>query len=209
MKKIAILLSALLLISCNEEKEQKNSQNDQNLETKQVQEASTKSGEITPDPEYKTKSLVTIKTNLGVMKVKLYPEKAPVTVESFNKLIDKKYYDGIIFHRVIENFMIQGGDPTGTGTAGESAFGRDFQDEFDPSLKFDRKGLLAMANAGPGTNGSQFFITLVETPWLNNRHTIFGEVVEGMDVLEKIGKVKTNDRDRPLKDVVMESVTAE
>jgi cyclophilin family peptidyl-prolyl cis-trans isomerase len=137
----------------------------------------------------------------------LYRSDAPRTVENFEGLANKKYYDGIIFHRVIDGFMLQGGDPTGTGTAGESIFGKKFDDEISPRLKFDRQGLLAMANAGPNTNGSQFFITLAPTPWLSGHHTIFGEVVSGMEVVKAIGKVATSKpRDKPLKDVVMQKV---
>jgi peptidylprolyl isomerase len=113
------------------------------------------------------------------------------------KLAEKKYYDGIIFHRIIKDFMIQGGDPQGNGTGGASIWGKPFEDEFSSSIKFDRPGLLAMANSGPHTNGSQFFITTVETPWLNNRHTIFGEVTKGYDVVEKLEKTPTDRMDRP------------
>ena len=116
----------------------------------------------------------------GDIKVKLFADKAPITVNNFVFLAQDGFYDGTIFHRVIKDFMAQGGDPTGTGMGGP---GYQFKDEFDPSLKFDKPGLLAMANAGPNTNGSQFFLTHVPTPWLDNRHTIFGEIVEGMDVL--------------------------
>lgn len=148
-----------------------------------------------------------IKTNMGTITCRLFPEKTPKTCENFVTLAQRGYYDGTIFHRVIDNFMIQGGDPTGTGRGGESAWGGKFEDEFHPSLKHDKPGILSMANAGPNTNGSQFFITLVPTPWLDNRHSIFGEVIEGMDVVRKIGKVKTGPRDKPAEDVVIEKVT--
>ena len=125
-------------------------------------------------------------------------------------LAKKGYYNGLIFHRVIDNFMIQGGDPTGTGRGGESLWGGEFKDEIVSSLKFDKPGYLAMANAGPNTNGSQFFITTVATSWLNGKHTIFGKVIKGMDVVNTIGKVKTTKPgDKPVKDVIMEKVTIE
>lgn len=143
---------------------------------------------------------VILETTQGKIELKLYPELAPKTCENFVGLVKKGYYDGIIFHRVIKNFMIQGGDPTGTGRGGESLWGGPFEDECRPDLTFDKKGLLAMANAGPNTNGSQFFITTVPTPWLNMHHTIFGEVVDGYDVVEKIENVSKDNRDRPLKD---------
>ena len=112
--------------------------------------------------------------------------------------MEKGYYDGIIFHRVIKNFMIQGGDPTGTGMGGESIWGKPFEDEFSPKLLFSRGGLLAMANRGRNTNGSQFFITTKATPWLNGYHTIFGEVVKGYDVVKKIENTKTDKKDKPM-----------
>ena len=155
-----------------------------------------------------TKEVAVIKTNMGTIELELFPKEAPKAVENFTKLANEGYYDGVIFHRVIDNFMIQGGDPTGTGRGGESIWGKPFGDEFSPDLKFDKPGLLAMANAGPNTNGSQFFITLVPTPWLNNHHTIFGKVIKGMGVVEKIGKVQTTKPfDKPVKDVVMEKVS--
>ncbi len=134
----------------------------------------------------KTASTVFLLTNEGTIQLKLFPDVAPKACENFLELVKKGYYDGLIFHRVIKNFMIQGGDPTGTGTGGESIWGAKFEDEVSPAVVFDRKGLLAMANAGPNTNGSQFFITLAATPWLNMKHTIFGEVVEGYDVVDRI-----------------------
>lgn len=150
-----------------------------------------------------------IQTNMGTIELELFADKTPKTVENFVGLANKGYYNGVIFHRVIDNFMIQGGDPTGTGRGGQSLWGGKFADEFVPELKHDSEGILSMANAGPNTNGSQFFITLVPTPWLDGRHTVFGKVIKGMDVVKAIGKVPRNQQDRPLKDVVMEKVTIE
>ena len=148
----------------------------------------------------------TIKTNRGDIKIRLYPDIAPKTCENFATLAKKGYYDGVIFHRVIKEFMIQGGDPTGTGCGGESCWGGTFEDECDPNVSFDKKGLIAMANAGPGTNGSQFFITTALTPWLHMHHTIFGEVVEGYDVVEKIENCRTGFMDKPLEEQKILSV---
>ncbi len=127
--------------------------------------------------------IATIDTNRGVITLKLYASQAPRTVNNFVCLARDGYYDGVTFHRVINDFMIQGGDPTGTGRGGP---GYTFKDEFDPKLKHDKPGVLSMANAGPGTNGSQFFITHVPTPWLDGKHTVFGQVTKGQDVVNKI-----------------------
>lgn len=144
-----------------------------------------------------SEKIAVLETNRGTIEIKLFPEIAPLSCENFEKLIQKGYYNGVIFHRVIKDFMLQGGDPTGTGRGGESIWGKKFQDECDPSIKFDKKGLLAMANAGPGTNGSQFFITTAKTPWLHMRHTIFGEVINGYDVVEAIENTNVGSQDRP------------
>ena len=156
---------------------------------------------ITLNAEELMQKTFVIETNQGTFEVTLKPEIAPKTCENFSKLVAKGYYDGIVFHRIIKDFMIQGGDPTGTGRGGESAFGKPFEDEVTPAVKFNKQGLLAMANAGPSTNGSQFFITTVETPWLNLKHTIFGEVTKGYDVIKKIEGVKTGLGDRPIEPV--------
>jgi peptidyl-prolyl cis-trans isomerase A (cyclophilin A) len=150
-------------------------------------------------------------TTEGRFKAKLFEAEAPKTVQNFVELADgtktgKAFYDGIVFHRVIPDFMIQGGCPQGTGRGGP---GYQFADEFHPSLKHSKPGLLSMANAGPNTNGSQFFITVAPTPHLNNRHAIFGEVVEGYDVVEKISKLPRNSQDRPNKEVKINSVKIE
>jgi peptidylprolyl isomerase len=142
--------------------------------------------------------VVVLETTQGTIEVKLMPQVAPKACENFTKLVEKGYYNGLIFHRVIKGFMIQGGDPTGTGAGGNSVWGKPFDDEFSPSVQFDKPGILAMANSGPGTNGSQFFITVAKTPWLNMHHTIFGEVISGYDVVQKIENTQTGAEDKPL-----------
>ncbi|ARR36777.1 peptidylprolyl isomerase [Lactobacillus delbrueckii] len=174
----------------------------------------------------------TIKTNHGDIVIQLFPEEAPMTVENFVRLAQKGYYDGVTFHRVISDFMIQGGDPEGTGAGGQSIWGHNFEDEFSNEL-FNLRGALSMANAGPNTNGSQFFIVQNKnmpkrfiqqlrdaqypeevvkaykqggTPWLDHRHTVFGHVTEGMDVVDEIAKVAKDANDKPLEDVVITTV---
>ena len=176
-----------------------------------------------------------MKTNMGDIKIKLFPKEAPKTVENFTTHAKNGYYNGLIFHRVIKDFMIQGGDPTGTGMGGESIWGSSFEDEFDPSLH-NLRGSLSMANAGPNTNGSQFFIVQASsvpanmlaqmkqmpesfpestvkayaemggTPWLDFRHTVFGQVVDGMDVVDSSASVKVGAADKPVEDVVIETI---
>lgn len=177
--------------------------------------------------------IATLETNQGEIKIKLFEKQAPMTVENFIRLAKKKYYDGTIFHRVISDFMIQGGDPEGDGTGGESIWGHPFEDEFSDEL-FNLRGALSMANSGPNTNGSQFFIVQNKnmpkrfireldgagypkeiikaykqggTPWLDNRHTVFGQVIAGMDVVDKIAKVKKDANDKPIDDVIIEKIT--
>ena len=146
----------------------------------------------------KEKSSIILETNRGIIELKLFPDIAPLACENFIGLVEKGYYNGIIFHRVVRDFMIQGGDPTGTGTGGESLWGdRPFADEISDKLQFDGSGLLAMANSGPDTNKSQFFITVKPAPWLNKKHTIFGEVVSGLDVVQKIETAPTGENDKP------------
>ena len=157
-------------------------------------------------------------TSQGDITCILFEKEAPKTIDNFvglangtkewtdpktGKKVKKRFYDGLIFHRVIPNFMIQGGDPEGTGRGGP---GYRFEDEFNSDLKFDKPGMLAMANSGPNTNGSQFFITTVPTPWLNNKHTIFGQVIEGQDVTDKIEEVKKGRGDKPLEDIVIQKL---
>jgi peptidyl-prolyl cis-trans isomerase A (cyclophilin A) len=161
----------------------------------------------------------TFDTSAGTFKVRLFDDKAPKTVANFvglatgsqewtdsktGKPATRPFYDGLIFHRVIDGFMIQGGCPEGSGRGGP---GYKFADEFGPGLRHEKAGLLSMANAGPNTNGSQFFITLAPTPWLDGKHAIFGEVVEGMDIIRAMGKTATGPQDRPVKDIVINSVT--
>lgn len=143
---------------------------------------------------------VIFETNQGKIEIELMPEVAPKTCENFVGLVQKGYYDGLIFHRVIKGFMIQGGDPTGTGRGGESLWGKPFADEFSTDVKFDAPGILAMANSGPNTNGSQFFITTAKTPWLNMHHTIFGKVTQGYDAVQKIENSDVDFSDRPLQE---------
>lgn len=184
------------------------------------------------DLENITGPRATIKTNHGDIKIQLFPEQAPMTVENFVRLAKKGYYDGTIFHRVISDFMIQGGDPEGNGTGGTSIWGHPFEDEFSRDL-FNLRGALSMANSGPNTNGSQFFIVQNKnmpkryikqmepagypkeiihaykqggTPWLDDRHTVFGQVIDGMDVVDEIAKVKKNKMDKPLEDVVINNI---
>ena len=142
--------------------------------------------------------VVVFETTHGTIELKLKPEVAPKACENMMSLVNKHYYDGITFHRVIKNFMIQGGDPTGTGRGGQSIWGKPFINECKSDVRFDRPGVLGMANAGPNTNGSQFFITTVACDWLNGGYTIFGEVISGMDVVKKIEGVKTNSADCPV-----------
>lgn len=178
----------------------------------------------------------TIKTSLGEVKVQLFAKLAPKTVKNFVELAKKGYYNGVLFHRVIPDFMIQGGDPTGTGHGGESIYGEAFEDEFSDQI-FNFNGALSMANAGPNTNGSQFFIVSASrvpanmleqikmvgypqeiidhyketggTPWLDHRHTVFGQVISGMEIVEKISKVDRDGMDKPKKDVMMNEITIE
>ena len=208
MKKVVLLIAILTvcftLASCSSKSASDNASSD------------AKGKGATADADKETHAI--LETSLGKIEVKLFADKAPKTVKNFIDLAtgdqewvdpnslqkqNKPLYDGTIFHRVIPGFMIQGGDPKGNGTGGP---GYRFEDEFEAGLLFDRPGLLAMANAGPNTNGSQFFITEAPTPHLNNRHTIFGEVVKGMDVVHQIANVPRDTRDKPKEDVVLKKV---
>ncbi|MBL7127961.1 MAG: peptidylprolyl isomerase [Ignavibacteria bacterium] len=202
---IVLILAGVLLIGCgnNEQKTDTEKKKDEKkTETTQTQERKDTLKE--KDEKKSDSDLVLMETSMGDIKIKLFMDKAPITAGNFKELIEQGFYDGIIFHRVIDDFMIQGGDPTGTGTSGS---GKTIPDEFGEGLKHNKKGILSMANSGPNTGTSQFFITLVPTPHLDGKHAIFGEVIEGMDVVEKIRKVKTDARDKPVEDVVMDKVT--
>ena len=170
---------------------------------------------MTTKSDYKEdieRAAAVFETNLGIFEAELYAKECPETVWNFINLAegrqetdrDGNFYDGLIFHRVIKGFMIQGGCPSGTGTGGP---GYRFNDEFDSSLRHSSEGILSMANAGPGTNGSQFFVTLGPTPHLDDNHSVFGKVTEGIEVVRKIGSTQTGPGDRPAEDVVMEKVT--
>ncbi len=187
----------------------------------------------------KGEKIAVMQTNMGDIKIRLFPEVAPKAVENFISHAENGYYDGLIFHRVINDFMIQGGDPTGTGRGGESIYGHSFEDEFDLSAR-NYRGALSMANAGPNTNGSQFFIVQAKsvddglisqmteladrgfpeevtenykkiggTPWLDFKHTVFGQVFEGMDVVDNIAQVKVGPQDKPVNDMIIEKIVFE
>lgn len=154
----------------------------------------------------KKNSIAKFETSKGDFKIELFEDKAPNTAKNFIDLVNKKFYDGLIFHRVIDGFMIQGGDPKGNGTGGP---GYNIKDEFNPDLKHDSAGILSMANAGPNTGGSQFFITLAPTPWLDKKHAVFGKVTAGLDVVQAIGKAKVGANDKPAEDIVIKKITIE
>lgn len=213
MKKLLmpILLAATMLAACGS------------------QETATDFPQLS-DEVAENEALVDLNTSMGTIKIKLFPEQAPKTVENFLTHAKDGYYDGVIFHRVIQNFMIQGGDPEGTGRGGESIYGEPFEDEISGQL-YNFRGALSMANAGPGTNGSQFFIVQLPelpenglppadtpeevreeyaanggTPWLDGKHTVFGQVIEGMDIVDAIAEVEVGAGDRPVQDVIIESI---
>ncbi len=158
------------------------------LQASSLHDTLSQKGKSTDNP------VVILETTQGKITLELFPAIAPKAVENFVTHVKNGYYDGIIFHRIIKGFMIQGGDPTGTGRGGSSIWNRPFEDEFSPNVVFNKKGLLAMANAGPRTNGSQFFITVAPTPWLNGRHTIFGEVKAGYENVQKLEMVEVSAR---------------
>lgn len=219
---VMLLVSAVALAACGSSEEPQESGGTEPASTEEVQGYPQLELGITEE------TLVDMNTSEGTIRIRLFPEIAPKAVENFLGHAESGYYEGVIFHRVIEDFMLQTGDPTGTGGGGESIYGEPFEDEFSDQL-FNFRGALSMANAGPGTNGSQFFIvqaTEIEegsasdypeeitaayeemggTPWLDGMHTVFGQVDEGMDVVDKIAAVEKGDKDKPLEDIVIESI---
>ncbi len=159
--------------------------------------------------ENNEKLVADIETDMGMIVIELFSKEAPNTVKNFVGLALQGYYNSLTFHRVIKDFMIQTGDSTGTGEGGKSIYGGEFADEFSYSLRFDDAGVVAMANRGPGTNRSQFFITTAATPWLNRKHTVFGKVIDGMGVVYKINRVKTDRADKPVEKIVMQKINIE
>lgn len=189
---LALSMNLVFMMGCAGSGAEKNKPEENKKETKQTVD--------------KKNSIAVFETTNGNFKIELFEDKAPKTTKNFIDLVNKGFYTDVIFHRVIDGFMIQGGDPTGTGMGGP---GYKIPDEFHPDLKHSSEGILSMANAGPNTGGSQFFITLAATPWLDNHHAVFGKVIEGMDVVKAIGKVKTGAQDRPVEPVVMKKITIE
>lgn len=233
MKTAAMILLAAMLAACSSG-EETNSEKTEPKEAETSSETASESKTSVELPQLSNEAaedeaLVEMKTSMGILKIKLFPEYAPKAVENFLTHAEEGYYDGITFHRVMNEFMIQGGDPTGTGGGGESIYGENFEDEISENL-YNFRGALSMANAGPGTNGSQFFIVqataapkeaftgihtdevvkayekLGGTPWLDGKHTVFGQVIEGMEVVDAIAAVETADADKPVKDIVIESI---
>ena len=195
MKKtiLGIVLTAILLLTgCN---------------AKENNSSTTNMGNLTNEDKKVEGTVVVLETNQGDITVKMFPEVAPLAVENFVTHAKNGYYDGLIFHRVIKDFMIQGGDPTGTGRGGESIWKKEFVNEHKANVVFDRPFLLAMANHGPNTNGSQFFITTEATPFLNGGYTIFGEVISGQEAVEKIESTKTGVADRPVDKQIIQKAT--
>jgi len=196
MKKLSFLFLAMtFLFSCQSANSKNETATNSELKKEEVKE-------MQEEPKSANRFVI-IETSMGTIKGVLFEDVAPITTGNFIKLIKQGFYNGLIFHRIIPNFMVQGGCPDGTGRGGP---GYTIQDEFAPGLKHDKPGLFSMANAGPNTGGSQFFITHVPTPWLDGKHAIFGEVIEGLDVIFKMAEVEKDRMDRPKKDIVMEKV---
>jgi len=193
MKKIVLLgiITLFLIFGCTNEEQAPFSKE---IVTQQDQPITPREDDLVEEKN----TIVLIETTKGDMKVKLFDSSVPITTDNFKKLVKEGFYDGTIFHRVIKDFMVQGGDPEGNGTGGP---GYNIKDEFVKELRHNKRGLLSMANSGPNTGGSQFFITLVPTPWLDDKHAIFGEIIEGQDVLDTIGSTETDSGDRPIDEI--------
>ena len=185
-----LLMLGLLITGCN-------AKDAKDINATKKAETSSADTNVTTDKK-NSKNIVVLETNQGTIELKMFPDIAPLAVENFTTHASNGYYDGLIFHRVIKDFMIQGGDPKGTGAGGTSIWNKEFVNEYAPNVVFDKPFMLAMANHGPNTNGSQFFITTKATPWLNGGYTIFGEVVSGQDIVRKIENTKTARADRPV-----------
>ena len=203
MKKIITLLTVLILIGCAQDKEETKAMKKEPVQ----QEKKYDYVSISDD----SMIVAVVKTNMGTFEMEFFPDKAPKAVTNFVKLAEESFYDSVTFHRVIDGFVIQGGDPTGMGSGGKSVFdGRPYANEIDSTLRHDAPGVVALANAGPNTNTSQFYVTLAPLPNLDGGYTIFGKVINGMDVVYSIGKVPTaGPYNKPIDPVVMEKVTIE
>jgi cyclophilin family peptidyl-prolyl cis-trans isomerase len=203
-KTIYLTLAIILLAGCvTVNQEQTQTANLGNENQIQLPTSIANSGDNQEEANTMNNKIAVFKTAKGTFEAELFTEKAPITTQNFIDLANKGFYNGLIFHRVIDGFMIQGGDPNGDGTGGP---GYTIQDEFHPDLKHDSEGILSMANAGPNTGGSQFFITLAPTPWLDGKHAVFGKVFKRMEVVREIGKVETDSRDKPLEDVKINKI---
>lgn len=211
---LVIVFFPCLIISCRQEEPKKEqTQNTTNKieqkmeeqkDTTAKQDTLSKTEDEAVKEENKGGNIMKLETSMGIIKIKLFTDKAPMTAKHISGLVKKGFYDGIIFHRVIDNFMIQTGDPTGTGRGGS---GTRIKDEFGPGLKHNKAGIVSMANAGPDTGDSQFFICLAPQPHLDGKHAVFGEVIDGMDVVQKIGKTRTGTMDRPVEEIKINKAT--
>ena len=200
---ILLITASVILSGCTDAREQKAAWSAEEKAKYPITEKEPQPQKEEEEKEMEFMKKAIIKTNMGNIELGLYDDLTPVTVENFVNLSKKGFYDGTIFHRVIKDFMIQGGDPQGDGTGGP---GYNIPDEFDDSLTFSEPGILAMANAGPNTGGSQFFITVINTDWLNNKHTIFGKVLNGYDIVENISNVAVGQGDKPVDPITIESI---
>ncbi len=208
MKQLTLLLLSVLIAGCTHTAPQseppQTSLADTIIKLNEVSQLQKQAAEEAAKEQKGDVVKVKIETTLGVIEADLFHKEVPTTVDNFVELTKKGFYDGIIFHRVIPNFMVQTGDPTGTGRGGP---GYQFEDEFSKKLRHDKPGVLSMANSGPDTNGSQFFITVVPTPWLDDHHSVFGQVTNGMDVVNQIVNAKRDAQDKPLTKIAMTKVT--